>query len=74
VRVEILIQGLICGRRLRWLVLVGCVVNLFGYAWCRWLAIFLDHFLFGFQENGTISHPMVGVSFMEHAVEGPVLH
>jgi hypothetical protein len=55
------------------LVPVGCVVNFFGCAWCRWLAMFLDHFLFGFLKNGTISHPMVSVSFVEHAVERHVL-
>jgi hypothetical protein len=53
-------------------VLVGCVVNFFG--WCRWLAMLLSHFHFGFEENGTNSHPMVDVSFVKHAVEGPVLN
>jgi hypothetical protein len=72
-RVEVLVRGLFLGRRLRWLVPVGCVVNFFGCAWCRWLPMLLGHFLFGFQENGTISHVMVSVSFVEHAVEGPVL-
>jgi hypothetical protein len=36
-------------------------------------SMLLGHFLFGFQENGTISHPIVGVSFMEHAIERHVL-
>jgi hypothetical protein len=57
---------------LRRLVPVGCVVKFFG--WCRWLAMLLGHFLFRFQENGAISRPMVGVSFMKHALEGPILH
>jgi hypothetical protein len=51
----------------------GMCGNFFGCAWCRWLAMLLGNFLFGFQENGTISHLMVGVSFMEHVVEGHVL-
>jgi ABC-type uncharacterized transport system permease subunit len=34
----------------------------------------LGHSLFAFQENGTTSHLLIGVSFVEHAVEGPVLH
>jgi hypothetical protein len=48
------------------------VVNFFG--WCRWLAMFLDHFPFRFQENGIISHSIVDVSFVKHAVEGLVFH
>jgi hypothetical protein len=36
--------------------------------------MFLCHFLFGLQENGTISCPVVSVSFVEYAVEGPILH
>jgi ABC-type uncharacterized transport system permease subunit len=34
----------------------------------------LGHFLFGLWENGKISHLMVGVSFVEHAIERHVLH
>jgi hypothetical protein len=52
---------------------VRCMVNFFGYCCCRWLAMSLGNFLFGFQEDGKISCPMVSVSFMEHAVERLVL-
>jgi hypothetical protein len=53
---------------------VRYVVNLSGCASYQWLAMTLGHFLFRLQENGIVSCPMVSVSFVEHAVERPVLH
>jgi hypothetical protein len=59
---------------LRWLMLVRCMVNFFGCACCRWLAMSLGHFLFGLQEDGTIPCLVASVLFTEHAIKQPVLH
>jgi hypothetical protein len=49
------------------------MVDFFGCDCCRWLVVSLGHFLFEFQEDGAISCPVVGVSFVEH-VKGLVLN
>jgi hypothetical protein len=52
---------------------VGCVVNFFGSG-CIWLlALLLVNFLYGLQEDGTIPHPMVCISLVEHAIKRSIL-
>jgi hypothetical protein len=52
---------------------VGCVVNFFGCGRIWLLVLLLAHFLFGLEEDGTITCPMVYISLMEHVVERSVL-